>query len=54
MVRIKGANSDYTYTGTPEDAPIQENKQADPLFMELFLCPNDQPSRVEKHEGDDV
>lgn len=47
MVRIKGANSDYTYVGEPAEAPIQENKNASPLFMEIFVCPNDMPSRVE-------
>lgn len=47
MVRIKGANSDYVYTGNPEQ-PIQENKDADPLYLKIFICPNDMPSRVEK------
>lgn len=52
MVRIKGANSDYTYVGEPRDAPIQENKAVSPLFMEIFVCPNDMPSRVEApHNG---
>jgi hypothetical protein len=50
MVRIKGANSDYVYTGNPEQ-PIQEQKDADPLYLEIFICPNDMPSRIEKHEG---
>ena len=52
MVRIKGSNSDYTYVGDPVEAPIQENKDVSPLFMEIFVCPNDMPSRVEApHEN---
>ncbi|MBD2110047.1 hypothetical protein [Nodosilinea sp. FACHB-13] len=52
MVRIKGANSDYTYMGTPAEAPIRENKRASPLYLEIFLCPNDMPSSVEApHNG---
>lgn len=52
MVRIKGANSDYTYVGSPAEAPIRENKRASPLYLEIFLCPNDMPSSVEApHEG---
>lgn len=51
MVRIKGANSDYTYVGTPQEAPIQEDKRASPLYLEIFLCPNDMPSRVEAPHG---
>ncbi len=51
MVRIKGANSDYKYVGDPEQ-PIKEDKSADPLYMEIFLCPNDQPSKIEQHEGE--
>ncbi|MFQ4135471.1 hypothetical protein PGN35_004055 [Nodosilinea sp. PGN35] len=52
MVRIKGANSDYTYVGSPAAAPIRENKRASPLYLEIFLCPNDMPSSVEApHEG---
>ncbi|MEK0179694.1 hypothetical protein [Microcoleus anatoxicus] len=46
MVRIKGANSDYVYdTGSQT---IQEKPNADPLYLEIFICPNDMPSRVEK------
>ncbi len=46
MVRIKGANSDYVYdTGSQT---IQENLNADPLYLEIFICPNDMPSRIEK------
>lgn len=47
MVRIKGANSDYVYTGNPQQ-PIEENKEADPLYLKIFICPNDMPSRIEK------
>ncbi|MEG3839837.1 hypothetical protein [Microcoleus sp. herbarium14] len=47
MVRIKGANSDYVYTGNPEQ-PIEEKKDADPLYLKIFICPNDMPSRIEK------
>ena len=52
MVRIKGANSDYEYVGDPQQ-PIKEDKNAAPLYMELFICPNDMPSRVEQHQGED-
>ncbi|MEM1167566.1 MAG: hypothetical protein AAGJ08_00350 [Cyanobacteria bacterium P01_H01_bin.35] len=51
MVRIKGANSDYKYVGNAEE-PIKEDKSADPLYMEIFICPNDQPSKIEQHEGE--
>lgn len=50
MVRIKGANSDYKYVGDPQQ-PIAEDKTQD-LYMELFICPNDQPSKIEQHEGE--
>ena len=52
MVRIKGANSDYQYDAGDPQQPIKEDKSADPLYMEIFICPNDQPSKIEKHEGD--
>ncbi|NER02065.1 MAG: hypothetical protein F6K17_05160 [Okeania sp. SIO3C4] len=52
MVRIKGANSDYKYDAGDPQQPIKEDKSADPLYMEIFICPNDQPSKIEKHEGD--
>jgi hypothetical protein len=51
MVRIKGANSDYVYTGNPE-ALIQEQKDADPLYLKIFICPYDMPSRVEPNQGE--
>ena len=50
MVRIKGANSDYKYVKDSQQS-IKEDKQADPLYMELFICPNDMPSRVEANDG---
>lgn len=51
MVRIKGANSDYLYTGDLKE-PIKEDKNAYPLYLKIFICPNDMPSRVEKpHDG---
>jgi len=51
MVRIKGANSDYVYTGDSTE-PIKEDKNADPLYLKIFICPNDMPSRVEKPHQD--
>ncbi|HBL11924.1 MAG TPA: hypothetical protein DD379_11045 [Cyanobacteria bacterium UBA11162] len=51
MVRIKGSNSDYQYTGDPK-TPIQENKTANPLYLKIFICPNDMPSCIEPpHNG---
>jgi len=51
MVRIKGANSDYVYTGNPQEL-IKEQKDADPLYLKIFICPYDMPSRVEPNHGD--
>ena len=51
MVRIKGANSDYKYVAGDPQQPIQEDKKASPLYMELFICPNDMPSKVEPNDG---
>ncbi|MEM7713195.1 MAG: hypothetical protein AAF349_06375 [Cyanobacteria bacterium P01_A01_bin.68] len=51
MVRIKGANSDYKYVADNPQQPIQEDKKASPLYMELFICPNDMPSKVEPNDG---
>jgi hypothetical protein len=50
MVRIKGANSDYVYTGDSQ-VPIKEDKNANPLYMKIFICPYDMPSRIEKNDG---
>jgi hypothetical protein len=50
MVRIKGANSDYVYTGNSKE-PIKEEKNADPLYLKIFICPNDMPSRIEEPHG---
>lgn len=50
MVRIKGANSDYVYTGNPQEF-IKEQKDADPLYLKIFICPYDMPSRVEPNQG---
>ncbi len=51
MVRIKGPNSDYEYVVGDPQKSIKEDKKADPLYMELFICPNDMPSRVEPNDG---
>lgn len=50
MVRIKGANSDYVYVGDPAQ-PIEERKDADPLYLKIFICPYDMPSSVEPNDG---
>jgi hypothetical protein len=49
-VRIKGVNSDYTFdVGAGQ---IVENKSADPLYLKIFICPNQMPSRIEPpHHG---
>ncbi|HEY9734631.1 MAG TPA: hypothetical protein V6D06_00060 [Trichocoleus sp.] len=48
MVRIKGENSDYRYS--PAQTSIEEVKPPpDQLYLNLFLCPYDHPSRVEPH-----
>ncbi|MEH2168013.1 MAG: hypothetical protein V7K41_15315 [Nostoc sp.] len=51
MVRIKGANSDYVYTGNPK-ALIEEQKDADSLYLKIFICPYDMPSHVEPNDGE--
>jgi hypothetical protein len=51
MVRIKGTNSDYVYTGNPQEL-IKEQKDADPLYLKIFICPYDMPSRVEPNNGE--
>jgi hypothetical protein len=51
MVRIKGANSDYVYTGNPQEL-IKEQKDADPLYLKIFICPYDMPSHVEPNHGE--
>ena len=50
--RIKGANSDYKWVkpATETDSPIQEER-GDELYLQVFVCPDGQPSRVEKNEG---
>lgn len=48
MVRIKGENSDYRYV--PAQSSIQTvEPPPDQLYLNLFLCPYDHPSRVEPH-----
>jgi hypothetical protein len=50
MVRIKGSNSDYVFDlGTGQ---IQEQSKDQPVYLKIFVCPNDMPSQVEKPYGD--
>lgn len=49
MGRINGANSDYTFDDG--QGTVVENKEASPLFMRLYICPNDQPSSLEQGVG---
>lgn len=50
MVRIKGCNSDYVFDlGTGQ---IQEQSQDQPVYLKIFVCPNDMPSQVEKPYDD--
>ncbi|EKU99372.1 hypothetical protein Lepto7375DRAFT_1399 [Leptolyngbya sp. PCC 7375] len=52
MVRIKGANSDYKFdvnTGQIEGPKPADNPVFDqPVYLKIFICPYDMPSRVEK------
>jgi hypothetical protein len=47
--RIKGANSDYKYVKGGQ-LPIVEEKGND-LYLGVFLCPGEAPSRVEENDG---
>ena len=50
MVRIKGANSDYVFD--LKEGQIQEQKGDHPVYLKIFICPYDMPSRVEEpHDG---
>lgn len=51
MVRIKGANSDYRFDPTSQSIQTV-SPWPNPLWLNLYLCPYDQPSPVESH-GDD-
>lgn len=49
MVRIKGENSDYQYVAaTGQIHPVHPTP--DQLYLQLFICPYDHPSRVEVHD----
>jgi hypothetical protein len=50
MVRIKGANSDYIFDA--KSGQIQEQSKDQPVYLKIYICPNDMPSQVEPpHEG---
>ncbi|MEW6491443.1 MAG: hypothetical protein AB1589_02670 [Cyanobacteriota bacterium] len=49
MVRIKGANSDYAYS--LKTGQIEEQKGNHPVYLKIFVCPYDEPSRVEQNDG---
>lgn len=45
MVRIKGCNSDYIFDlGSHQ---IKEQPKDKPVYLKIFVCPNDMPSQVE-------
>lgn len=46
MVRIKGCNSDYRFD--LKTGQIQEQSKEQPVYLKIFVCPNDMPSPVEK------
>lgn len=51
MVRLKGANSDYEYS-SQTDGIVDKTKDKPELFLQIFICPYDMPSRIEKpHNG---
>ncbi|HEY9858156.1 MAG TPA: hypothetical protein V6D16_01535 [Candidatus Obscuribacterales bacterium] len=51
MVRIKGENSDYKYVAaTGQIHEVQPTPEQ--LYLQLFICPYDHPSRVEAHEAE--
>jgi hypothetical protein len=45
MVRIKGANSDYIFDA--KTGRIEEQSKDQPVYLKIFICPNDMPSQVE-------
>lgn len=50
MVRIKGANSDYIFDAN--SGQIQEQSKDQPVYLKIYICPNDMPSQVEPpHNG---
>jgi len=51
MVRLKGANSDYEYS-SQTDGIVDKTTERPELFLQIFICPYDMPSRIEKpHNG---
>lgn len=52
MARVKGANSDYLFK--VDEGQIVADETADPLFLELFICPYNQPSRVDERDDEKV
>ncbi len=46
MVRIKGCNSDYLFD--LKTGQIQEQSKDKPVYLKIFVCPNDMPSPVEE------
>ncbi len=49
--RIKGANSDYRYAQTADGQGGIEAVQGEDAYLQIFLCPVAQPSRVEENSG---
>ena len=47
--RIKGENSDYQFSDGK--AVIEENLAASPLYLKLFICPDQMPSKTEALDG---
>jgi|SRR5919202_3874489 phage gp45-like len=47
--RIKGANSDYKYF--ENKGIIAEDPEASSAYLQIFICPYREPSRVEQHQG---
>lgn len=45
MVRIKGCNSDYIFDLKTQQ--IKEQSKDRPVYLKIFVCPNDMPSQVE-------
>lgn len=51
MVRIKGENSDYRFDVTTGGV-LEVQPQPEQVYMKLFICPNDQPSLIDKRKSD--
>ena len=48
MARINGENSDYAMI----DGQIGEvSPQPNPLYLKLFICPHDQPNKLQSLDG---